>query len=82
MNSLVSRVVFFFFLSLFETYVSQILLNFRIKDLQISMEFKWKNFNPNSMMQILPHRGVHFPNLFFEDNAHAKFGGVKKFSDL
>ena len=53
-----------------------------IKDLQISMEFKWKNFNPNSMMQILPHRGVHFPNLFFEDNAHSKFGGVKIFSDL
>ena len=68
-------------MSLFETYVSFILLNFRTNELPISMEFKWKNFNPNSMMLNLPHRGLHFPNLFFEDNAHSMFGG-KKISDL
>ena len=56
--------------------LDRFLRNFRTKELQISMEFKWKHFRPNSMMQNLPQRGVHFPNLFFKDNAHVKFGGV------
>ena len=54
-----------------------ILFYFRTKKLQISMEFKWKHFKLNSMMQNLPHRRVFFfHNFFFEDNGHAKFGGV------
>ena len=59
--------------------LDRFILNFMTKEIQISMEFKWKHFRPNSMMQNLPQRGVPFLNSFFEDNAYVKFGGVYLF---
>ena len=49
--------------------------NLKTMKLQRDMKFNGKHFNPNSIRQNLLHRGVYFPNLFFKDNAHSKFGG-------
>ena len=72
-NSLVGRV---FLLEFICNLCSQTFLNFRTMKLHRGMKFNGKHFNPNSMMNSLLHRGVYFPNLFFKEKAHAKFGGV------